>query len=237
MKPPVDCACLIHGKLYDWEYVERLYRAITRNLSRPFNLHVFTEASRPVPDHMIKHPLIDWGFEGAKQGWWYKLQLFNINNHRGPLLYFDLDTVIVDCIDWIVDLPTNVLWAPKDFKYLWRPSHNGINSSVLWFDTMAFYDVYRQFAMQDVKTVSRRYPGDQDYLNEYIIPKRRRFFDPAHVRSWRWECHDGGFDFRRRTNRRPGTGTETLGASIMVFHGNPKPLNLLHDPVIAEHWC
>ena len=97
-----------------------------------------------------------------EQSWWYKIQMFNSRYHAGPLLYFDLDTVIEDCIDWIVDLPTNVLWAPKDFKYLWRPSHNGINSSVLWFDTMAFYDVYRQFAMQDVKTVSRRYPGDQD---------------------------------------------------------------------------
>lgn len=237
MKPAIDCACLIHGDLYSWEYVERLYRALQRNLGREFLLHVYTEASRPVPDHMIKHPLIDWGFAGAKQGWWYKIQLFNINNHRGPLLYFDLDTVIVDHIDWIVDLPTNLLWAPKDFKHLWRPNHNGINSSVMWFDTMAFYDVYKNFASQDVKYVARRYPGDQDYLNEVVIPKRRRFFKEQLVRSWRWECHDGGFDFRRRTYRNIGAGTDTLNSSILVFHGNPKPLDMLNDPVIAQHWC
>lgn len=232
----VNCACLIHGDLYQWEYVERLYRMIQRNLTEDFVMHVYTEASRPVPDHMIKHPLTEWGFNGPKQSWWYKLQIFNINSHRGPLLYFDLDTVITDNINWIVNLPTKFLWAPKDFKYLWRPTHLGINSSVMWFDTMAFYDVYQNFASQDVQYVARRYPGDQDYLNEVIQHKRRRFLDEQLVKSWRWECFDGGFDFRRRTNRRPGAGTETHNASILVFHGNPKPLNLLHDPVIAHHW-
>jgi hypothetical protein len=237
MKPLINCACLIHGNLYPWEYVERLYRALQRNLSQPFTLHVYTESSRPVPDHMIKHPLIDWGLSGPKQSWWYKLQLFDINSFSGPLLYFDLDTVIVDRIDWITKLPSNLLWAPRDFKHLWRPNHSGINSSVMWFDTQAFYDIYRGFTKGDIKYTSRRYPGDQDYLNEMLGSHKLRFMDAQLIRSWRWECYNGGFDFRRRTYRSIGAGTDTLGASILVFHGSPKPMDMLNDPVIAEHWC
>lgn len=236
MKPAIDCACVIHGTAYHWDYVERLYSMLTRHLSSPVNMHVFTEGSREVPSHMIKHPLIEWGLGGPKQGWWYKIQLFNINNHRGPLLYFDLDTVITDSIDWIPTLPTEFLWAPRDFKYLWRPNHTGINSSVMWFDTTVFHRIYKDFASQDVKILSRRYPGDQDYLTEQIDFKNRRFLDEQQVKSWRWQCYDGGFDFKRRTNRYPGAGTNIDGASVLVFHGKPKPAEIT-DPVILEHWC
>jgi len=236
MKPAIDCACVIHGTAYHWDYVDRLYSMLSRHLSNPINMHVFTEASRDVPAHMIKHSLVDWGFNGPKQGWWYKMQLFNINNHRGPLLYFDLDTVITDNIDWIPTLPTEYFWAPRDFKYLWRPNHTGINSSVMWFDTTVFHPIYKDFARQDVKILVRRYPGDQDYLSEKIDFSRRRFLNEQQIKSWRWQCFDGGFDFRRRTNRYPGTGTDINGASVLVFHGKPKPAEIT-DPVILDHWC
>ena len=88
---PIHCACLIHGDGYSWDYVDRLYNMVTRNLSRAVDFHVYTESHRDVPDHMIKHSLIEWpGVSGPKKSWWYKLQLFNAENFSGQILYFDL---------------------------------------------------------------------------------------------------------------------------------------------------
>ena len=98
---PVDCACVIHGTGYDWTYVDRLYNMLNKHISRGVRLHVYTEADRPVPTPYIKHTLTDWGISGPKRAWWYKMQLFNPDHFRGQLLYFDLDTVIVNNIDWI----------------------------------------------------------------------------------------------------------------------------------------
>ena len=125
---PIDCACVIHGSLYDWKYVDKLYNMLTRHLTRTVRLHVYTEAGRSVPSPYIKHELIDWKISGPKQSWWYKVQLFNSEHHRGSLLYLDLDTVITKNIDWIWQLKTRHFWAVKDFKYLWRPAFQSINS-------------------------------------------------------------------------------------------------------------
>ena len=57
---PVDCACVIHGTGYDFTYVDRLYSMLNRHLSRGARLHVYTEAGRPVPNHMIRHDLTEW---------------------------------------------------------------------------------------------------------------------------------------------------------------------------------
>ena len=173
---PIDCACVIHGEAYAWTYVERLYNMLTRHITPGIRLHVYTEADRPVPTHMIKHALTDWGIGGPKQSWWYKMQLFNTEHHAGPLLYFDLDTVIVGSIDWIWQLPTAYFWALRDFKYLWRPTHSGLNSSVMWWDTTKHTHVWKQFAQEDLPKTMRKYHGDQDYNSSVIPVQQRRFF-------------------------------------------------------------
>ena len=107
---PIDCACVIHGDAYSWTYVERLYNMLSRHVTPGIRLHVYTEADRSVPAPMIKHALTDWSISGPRRAWWYKMQLFNTQHHAGPLLYFDLDTVIVRNIDSVsythLTLPT-----------------------------------------------------------------------------------------------------------------------------------
>jgi hypothetical protein len=50
-----DCACVIHGTGYDWQYVDKLYNMLTRHLPQGIRFHVYTEEHRSVPSHMIKH--------------------------------------------------------------------------------------------------------------------------------------------------------------------------------------
>jgi hypothetical protein len=231
----IDCACVIHGDAYGWNYVERLHSMLQRHLTPQVRLHVYTEFHRPVPDHMVKHALTDWGISGPKQSWWYKIQMFDPRQHSGPLLYFDLDTVIVKNIDWIWQQNLTYFWAPKDFKYLWSSGHMGVNSSVMWWDTQKYSFVWDNFNCNNM-TQNLKYRGDQDYISDIIHSKMRRFLDTDQVQSWRWQCLDGGYDFTRKRHRTPGTGTTLLETtSVLVFHGKPKP-DQVQDPIIVKHW-
>ena len=233
---PIDCACVIHGQAYSWTYVERLYNMLNRHITPGIRLHVYTEADRPVPKPMIKHELTTWPITSPKRSWWYKMQLFNPAHHAGPLLYFDLDTVIVDNIDWIWQHPTTYFWAVKDFKYLWKPTHTGINSSVMWWDTRKYQHIWDTFNHQDLTKVMQLYRGDQDYISDKIPLNQRRFFDETRVLSWRWQCLDGGYDFKRRRFISPKTGTIINNStSVLIFHGQPKPDQII-DTLILAHW-
>jgi len=236
IRGPVDCACVIHGSAYDWQYVDRLYSMLSRHITPGIRLHVYTEADRPVPAPYIKHALLDWSITGPRRSWWYKMQLFNPEHHAGPLLYFDLDTVIVRNIDWMWQQTVSYFWAIHDFKHLWRPSHTGLNSSVMWWDTQRYQHVWDTFVQQDLQKVIKKYPGDQDFITATIPQNQRRFFDASRIQSWRWQCLDGGYDFRRRRYHNPGTGTIiNENISVLVFHGNPKPADIA-DNVVLDHW-
>lgn len=233
---PIDCACVIHGDGYNWQYVERLYNMLNRYITPGIRLHVYTEADRIVPSPMIKHELKDWGISGPKQSWWYKMQLFNTEHHAGPLLYFDLDVVIIKNIDWIWKLSSEQLWGVRDFKYLWRPTNYGLNSSIMWWDTRKFNYVWEEFSKNNITQSIVGYHGDQDYITQAIQPVDRRFFDINRIKSWRWECLDGGYNFQKKRYNSPGTGTTVSDlTNVLVFHGNPKPSDV-QDSMIIQYW-
>lgn len=231
----IDCACVIHGDAYSWIYVERLHNMLSRHLTRGIRLHVYTEAERPVPAPMIKHVLPDWGITGPRRSWWYKITLFNLDEYAGPMLYFDLDTVIVDNIDWICDLPTTWFWTVQDFKYLYRPGSQSINSSIMWWDTRQFAEVWQNFQQQNLQTIIKQYRGDQDYLNQVLPSSQVRFLDPERIRSWRWQCLEGGMHPNRQKRVRDIPTQITPETDIMIFHGHPKP-HEIQDPVVQQHW-
>ena len=234
---PLDCACVIHGSAYDWIYVDRLFSMLQRHLTRPVRLHVYTEADRPVPDHMIKHSLQDWEFSSDRNAWWYKLQLFNTQHHHGPLLYFDLDVVIVNNIDWLWQHNLRHFWTIRDFKHLWKPNFTGANTSIMWWDTAQYAHVWQAVQDQNIDTFVKKYRGDQDFVSDIIAVEQRRFFHIDRIKSWRWECQDGGFDFTQRKHLAPGTGTAiNKDTSVLVFHGSPKPHEIL-DNFVVKHWC
>lgn len=233
----IDCACVIHGTAYDWQYVDRLYNMLNRGLPGEIRFHVYTEADRPVPEHMIKHELTEWpGVSGAKQSWWYKMQLFNPDHHTGQLLYLDLDTVIVRDMAWVTNCDTAYLWAIKDFKYLQSPAYHVINSSVMWFNVSRFSWLWQEFQKQNIDTVVKKYHGDQDFINVMLQSSQRRYFDDQYFQSYRWQCLDGGYDFVTRSFKDPGSGVH-IGpqTAVVVFHGQPKP-HQVRDPLIQQLW-
>jgi hypothetical protein len=233
----LNVACVIHGSLYPWEYVEKLYNMVHRHLSCEIRFHVFTEHDRPVPGTMIKHILTDWpGIAGRKRAWWYKMQMFDSRHIQGRMLYFDLDTVIVRNIDWITGLEPRYFWTIRDFRHLWRPAWKGINSSVMLWDTVRYDWIWQDFQGKNIHATTRLFHGDQDYLSSVLTEKDTRFIDPSLVKSWRWQIKDGGMDMKTRMYRRPDAGTVLdPQTNILIFHGNPKPHEIL-DQQILQYW-
>lgn len=234
----IDCACVIHGDLYDWQYVEKLYNMLQRNFNLEVKFHVYTEHNRPVPGYMIKHDLENWPEANRhKKGWWYKMQLFNQEHFAGDLLYFDLDVVLVNSLDWICELPTGKFWAIRDFRYLQNENLYEINSSMMWWNVAEFDWVWKKFKTSNIGNEMKTHTGDQDYIESVLSQNQRQYFLEDRVVSWKWQAHDGGLEFGAKAPRRPGTGTEILdNTSVLVFHGQPKPHNLLDNIVIKQHW-
>lgn len=232
----IHCACLIHDTAYDFEYVHKLYRSLCRNLTPEVILHVYTESNRLVPSPYIKHCLQEWpDIRGPKKSWWYKVQLFNSDFYRGPMLYFDLDTVIINNIDWIWQKSLDKLWAIRDFKYLFKSKNITLNSSIMWFDTKLFDFVYKEF---DYKMIakSRQWHGDQDYINSKVPSDLLSLFDVDKIYSYRWQLKEGGFDFKTRKFKQPGKICyPPNNTSVLVFHGRPNPHEENH-PVISDNW-
>jgi hypothetical protein len=111
-----------------------------------------------------------------------------------------------------------------------------MNSSVMWFDVDRFSWVWDKFNSGPVSQMIQGFPGDQDFLNHTIDHNQRRFFDDNKFQSYRWQCLDGGYNFKRRHHHQPGSGTViSSDTSVVVFHGRPKP-HQITDSVIREHW-
>jgi lipopolysaccharide biosynthesis glycosyltransferase len=210
---------------------------VRKNFSCDLSFHVFTEKKRFVPDHMIRHNLQDWpGISGAKKAWWYKLQMFNPEHFSGRLLYLDLDVVITRNLDWMLSLDKNLFWTIRDFKYLWRPTWKGMNSSVMLWDTTKWAKIWDEFQNRDLAATVRKFHGDQDFLNSLMNEKHLRFFDEKYTKSWRWQIKDGGFDMKTRVYNQPNAGSIIdSDTAVIVFHGSPKP-HEIQDPLIQKLW-
>lgn len=232
----MDCACVIHGNLYEWTYVDRLYNMLQSNSDHKINLHVFTEAARDVPDHLIKHVLNEWpGVTGPRRSWWYKMQMFDSSHFAGDLFYLDLDTVIVNNIDWIWDLSADQFHAIRDFRDLRRPGWTGINSSLMRWNTEKFHWIWDTFVSRGLQPVMQAFRGDQDFLSELLVTQACfRYLDRDRIHSWRWQVHRGGIDFA--TGRARGVPTQIdAAASFLIFHGSPKP-HEISDSAIQQLW-
>lgn len=233
----VDCACVIHGTGYEWIYVERLYNMLVKHIPQGIRFHVYTEHDRSVPPHMTKHILTEWeGIAGPKKSWWYKMQLFNPAHLTGNLLYFDLDTVIVRDLSWIPKLSTDYFWGIRDFKYLQRPDYSGLNSSTMWWNVAKFSHIWHDFEKLNIKDITRRHQGDQDYITRVLTVNERRYFESQYFESYRWQSLDGGYDFPRRKFKQPGSGFKISNeTAVVVFHGLPKP-HQIKNAEIKELW-
>ena len=215
-------ACVLRsGGIYDAEWVRKLQDGVARNLTLSHRFICLSDVD--VPCERI--PLAeDW------PGWWSKIELFRPGLFDGPVLYFDLDTVIVGSLDTIAAHPHRFTMAHE----FYRPELL-CSTAMAWSGDYSF--LYEAFAADPVRLMKhydhelpkRRSEwriGDQAYCEDQLIAAGvkvntfRDLFGERSVASYKVHCADGL------------RGDE----AVVAFHGNPKMDDLQNVEWIRESW-
>ncbi|KEA65213.1 hypothetical protein ADIMK_0915 [Marinobacterium lacunae] len=218
--PVVNVVCLKWGTKYPAEYVNRLYRMVSRHLHRPFRFFCMTENDSGLTQGIETLPLQETGLHG----WWYKLSLFRRDFYglQGDLIYLDLDVVIVDEIDFLVD-------QPGDFLIIRNWSRNAMwNSSVMRFRIGQYAEIWERF-LERQDEIMQTLNGDQEWI--YACVPEAGNWPSARVlsykksldsKAWRWAEKLG---LGRLGLKVPDSLDTPLPphASIIIFHGKPDP--------------
>jgi hypothetical protein len=227
-------ACVKWGDKFDVSYVNKLYRAVEKNLTLPHRFVCLTDdpswLDAGIAPYLFKHEL---------EYCWNKLNVFDFTL-KGTVLYFDLDVLITGNLDGLVK------YKPE-FNFVgihdWLRDYT-FNSSVFRFNASFPYTYVVTRFLRDVeegrlvkkkefdhylnaheKVVywedNKRYAGDQEWITDAVYPNGE-----LHKYSWpeSW-C----LSYRKH-------GRVENNTKVLVFHGEPKPHDIPNDPLVRHYW-
>jgi hypothetical protein len=165
------------------------------------------QCARHAPDTeflCLEGPLLtnDW------PGWWSKIHLFL---HPGPVLYMDLDTLIVNSLQPLLDAAEQhefiALLNPMD-----TPSKFG-SGLMAWNGDLRY--IYDRFAADPGYHMARcktsQLWGDQGFISEDCPdPAFWQDLFPDEILSWKVDCKTG----------------IPHKARVVYFHGQPRPFDI-----------
>lgn len=157
-------------------------------------------------------------------GWWSKLELFNPDHPvlgAQDLLYFDLDVVVTG------DL--HVFEAAEDFTMLREFNHESrVNSSIMMIPASIKKTIWEQFItdperiMDECRTEDKW--GDQGFLGSIIKPVLWQNIIPGKVVSYKCNIATKSMiGYNPKLASGVSTGTVPADASVVCFHGSPRP--------------
>lgn len=211
----LNVICVRHGSAYGVEYVNRLHSMVKRHLTVPFRFIALTDDRHGLDDGIdfIRLP-------STLEKWWGKLWMFKrgLFPDGSRCLFFDLDTVIVDNIDDIAGYNGQIATL-RDFYY---PNRLG-PAIVAWRAGDLAAWIWDEW---DCQGQPRDRMGDLWWLNNLDQGRFAKSVDilqnlyPDQIYSYK--AHGLGKCYPD-------------GASIVCFHGEPKPHNC-GSAWVAEHW-
>lgn len=230
----ITVACVYKsGGEYTAEYVNRLARAVHQSLNLPHVFVCLTDApdrrlgQQGSPNHILalNH---DW------PTWWGKMELFAL---PGPVLCFDLDTVLVGSIDelaaWIIESQDSILMLRGFYRKDQCSGILGWNGDLSWILTSFIAGLpgscwRRRPNAVWLNTKAGQYRGDQEWLSEFLkahpeLPVVLAQDVFPRIQSFKVDV---------RLN-----GSLSEGTRIVCFHGHPRPheVNPLPDWMV-RHW-
>jgi hypothetical protein len=202
-------ACVLRsGGDYKAEHVLALRRGVMRHLSVPHRFVCLSDRDLPCETVRLRH---GW------PGWWSKIELFRPGLFDGPALYFDLDTIVVGPLEGLGDGHRFTM-----LENFWDPKKIG-SGMMAW--SVPLTEIYEAFA-RDSAQVMRAYTtsdkwGDQAFILRHTrtAPEMWQRKYPGKIVSYKFHC---------RQNLPPksnvaGTAIVPPGASVICFHGQPRP--------------
>lgn len=215
-------ACVKWGTKYPADYVLRLRNMVARHLGTPHRFVCFTEdkegldsvACRALPDDY--------------EGWWNKISLFreDVFPCGATVIFLDLDVVIVSSVGFLAEMPGDFVICDLFTK---GRSGRGYNSSVMRFPAGRYAQVHERFTEWRSGPGIPPFRGDQDFIHHHV--RGAAVWPRQRIISYKLDV---------------GSADGPIGdqAAILVFHGKPKPHDLLRDQfagtavgrLVREHW-
>ncbi len=216
--------CVKWGPKFGADYVNRLWGMLRRHVAGPFRLVCLTDDAdglRPEVDAFAL-PELGCAQPVRSMGKWRKLVLWSgdlprLTGLAGPVLFIDLDSVIVDNIDGYFShgRPEDVILARNWAKPLQRLGQ----SSVFRFPAGAYPQILENFRA-DPQAVADRCHFEQHYVTE-AVPGGIKFWPDAWTRHFRLHCLPA-FPLRYFQQARL-----PAGAKIVTFPGGPNPSEVI----------
>ena len=218
----IHCICLKFGTKYSPEYVDKLFRGITRNTSKEFLFTCFTDNSSGI----LEAPNINTAPLPLDTGDWFsKIGLYaaDLYDPVDQIFYFDLDTVIVGDLDRIFEYS-------GDFIILRDPyNKHRYGSGLMSWRPHAVNHMFKNFTRGytnrrgDQGWCEEQYPNADIWQEKYpnmIISYKVHIKGSGAIHNSNWPQHYGTLDT----------------ASIVYFHGRPMPHEVAHLPWMRTHW-
>lgn len=264
MNKQVDVVCIKHGtKIYDWSYVDKLFRGVNRSFTQPINFTVFTDTvDASVPYKQVQLPYLGnlEGWERGRGAWWFKMWLFsNLHPIQKQLIYFDLDTVFTGNCDFLLDVPDYKLAIIPESVHRYAPNVNRkvYNSSVMVINPLYHNKFWKYYATNKTK-IEASFHGDQTFISQVISEKNVDIveLDRKKIVYWLWDVMNGGvkssspISIQRSKKIReygklvstyvystPGVHKLPEEASIVIYNGAKTKPSVYNDTsIIKEFW-
>lgn len=214
--------CVKWGDLYGPEYVNKLYRAVERNTTLDFQFTCFTDDPNDVDNEVACRDLP----ASRLTGWWNKMYLFSSDTRiTDRILYFDLDTVIVANIDEYMTFDGEFLVLRDFYSARTKPKGDRFGSGLMSWQGGTMNQIWSDF-YANWEQNSKTGGGDQKYLEKVMMGKSvaywQDFLKQSDVVSYKVHCREASIPPTR--------------ASVVCFHGQPRPHMVSEENWMQKHW-
>lgn len=214
----ITVACVLKsGGSYTSEWVRKLRDGVARHLTIPHRFVCLSDVE--VPCERI--PLVEgW------RGWWSKIELFRPGLFDGPVVYLDLDSIVVGSLDRIAAHPHRFTMA-HDFY-----SGHACSTAMAWEGDFSF--IHAAFKADPVN-IAHRY--------DRLLKTERRIGDQAFIEDQLLGAGEEIMLFDQAAGKKSIASYKVdhcesapcPGASVVAFHGRPKP-DALKSGWVAHTW-
>jgi len=205
---------------YDIQYVEALKRGIERHVTDGELMMLADEFFRPQIEAL---GIAVIPFSGNDHGGWTRLLEVYQHGAAERRVYMDLDTVLVGNCDWLWDWnesPVGLMYDPY-----YRPEVCSGVSSFSFEGGQQVWDAgVKAFATKSKELYYMGHPAEMPLLRKMFKDNKWNALElyPRRLLSYKADLIKNG--------------TEWRGASLVYFHGTPKPADLPFEDPIYREW-
>jgi hypothetical protein len=208
----ITVACVLRtGGVYTREWVHALKRGLNRHLAG-FEFVCLTDDASVEPCWRLpmRYPF---------PRWWAKMGLFQPGLFSGPVLYIDLDSLVIGYLAELASYRGQFAMI-SDF---YRPhlAQSGVMAFTPGDYTAGIWELW----MRDPASWAKQYRGDGEFLNAHTHQDRLQDLYPGQIRSFKTDHGEHG----------PAPACDAAppaGARLLCFHGRPKVTDLP-----TTHWA